>query len=91
MVFDSFALMVRAALVAGALSLVLAGCGRRGPLEAPPDPAAPQQKAQVKAADADDEEEESASILPSPTPTPAKKRSRAYKIPTEPFFLDPLL
>lgn len=42
-----------ALLTAAALALCLAGCGRRGPLEAPPDPAAEAAKAREAGAGVD--------------------------------------
>jgi predicted small lipoprotein YifL len=82
------AALARLALIAGGLSLVLSGCGRRGALEAPPtasvaqngQPAAPQAEA--------DDVEDGAAVVPTPQ---APKRSRAYNIPKRPFVLDPLL
>lgn len=75
----------RAVLVAGLVILSLSACGRRGALEPPPDPSAPA--VQQGAASEDDDE----SALPSPVGTPRKKVNRAYKIPSQPFILDPLL
>ncbi len=76
----------RAVLVAGLVILGLAACGRRGALEAPPDPSAAQ--AQQGASTAAGSE----GTLPSPvgTPRPASAR-RGYTIPNKPFILDPLL
>lgn len=77
----------RALLIAGLVVLALAACGRRGPLEAPPDPSVEvQQKTQAEAG-----EDEESTTLPSPTPTPRKGPRRGYTIPKEPFILDPLL
>jgi predicted small lipoprotein YifL len=73
----------RAALVAGLLLLSLTACGRRGALEPPPDPSAPQAPAQAEAAEA--------GTLPSPVGTPRSKPNRGYTIPNKPFILDPLL
>ncbi|MDJ1159566.1 lipoprotein [Chelatococcus sp. SYSU_G07232] len=72
---------VRLALVAAGLSLLVAACGRRGPLEPPPDPSAPKEE---KA------EPGGGSMTPSPIGTP-KKQPRATSVPNEPFILDPLL
>jgi predicted small lipoprotein YifL len=82
----------RLLLTAVLLALSLAACGRRGPLEAPPEAAAvsAQPRAQARAASDDDGEEVADATLPSPVPTP-RRRSRAYTIPKEPFVLDPLL
>lgn len=116
-------------LTACLLALGLSACGRRGPLEAPPDASATAKPAAVKPAtapaarrvaappapatfgaqeqtgpqtavlDTPEDEAEAPDADPADavalTPTPAapgtRKRSRAYVIPKEPFFLDPLL
>ncbi len=67
-----------AALVATALlASPLGGCGRRGGLEPPPDPAVPTAGASVDAA----------------PPQAGLKRPKRLPIkpPSEPFILDPLL
>lgn len=82
----------RALLLAGCVVLALSACGRRGALEAPPDPTAakPAAGAQQTAQAADDEEAEG--TLPSPVGTPRRGNAkRGYVIPKDPFFLDPLL
>lgn len=71
----------RISLVATALVLALAACGRRGPLEPPPDPSAPKQQK------ADDSEQ---SLLPTASPT-GRKKAKGYTVPNQPFILDPLL
>lgn len=77
----------RTVLVVGLLGLALAACGRRGPLEAPPDAKnainlPDQQTGAVEntfnATDA------------SPLGKPAK-RNKPIEIPEKPFVLDPLL
>ena len=84
----------RALVLTGALLLILSACGRRGPLEAPPDaraPAAATASAQPVEQDADGLPE---TVLPSATPTPpqsSRAARRNYTVPTEPFILDPLL
>ncbi|MBF9235700.1 LPS translocon maturation chaperone LptM [Microvirga alba] len=75
----------RVALIAGLVILSLSACGRRGALEPPPDPSAPQTQQTVS------EDETDESTLPSPVGTPRKKINRSYKIPDKPFILDPLL
>lgn len=75
----------RALLIAGALVLSLSACGRRGALEAPPDPSA------VKAEQSSAEQPEGQGTLPSPVGTPRSKPNRAYTIPKDPFILDPIL
>jgi predicted small lipoprotein YifL len=73
--------LTRAALVAGLLALSLSACGRRGALEPPPDPSAPQ--AQPVA--------EGQGTLPSPVGTPRSRATQGYSIPNKPFILDPIL
>jgi predicted small lipoprotein YifL len=77
----------RAVLLAGFLGLALTACGRRGPLEAPPDAknavALPDQQTgavenSFNATDA------------SPLGKPAK-RNKPIEIPEKSFVLDPLL
>jgi predicted small lipoprotein YifL len=75
----------RAVLVAGVLILSLSACGRRGALEAPPDPSAPQAQQGPAATPTQ-------GTLPSPVGTPrAKNANRGYTIPKSSFILDPLL
>lgn len=96
----------RAMLVAVLLVLGLSACGRRGALEAPPDPstaakpAASQSSAKAAGGDAggpaagpgQTEEEEADGTLPSPVGTPRRSNAkRGYVIPKEPFILDPIL
>ena len=82
----------RLLLVTGLVICALAGCGRRGSLEAPPDPAATAQPArQVQAQTVEDDEDLRDEIVPTPVPTPPRRRSRGYTIPNQPFILDPLL
>ena len=73
----------RAVLVAGALLLGLSACGRRGALEPPPDPSAPQAQPAGEGS--------GQPTLPSPVGTPRSKPNRAYTIPNKPFILDPIL
>ena len=96
----------RAVMVAGLIVLTLAACGRRGALEAPPDPSATQKPAAKQAAaqtagqtagaqaagPGQTDEEEADATLPSPVGTPRRSNSkRGYVIPKEPFILDPIL
>jgi len=83
----------RIVLLTAVLALALGACGRRGPLEPPPDPSAPkttagqqptQRQGNADVEDADD------SLTPAPGLTP-KKRGRSFTIPDKPFILDPLL
>lgn len=95
----------RIPLMVGLVVLALAGCGRRGPPEAPPLAVAPAQPggrasqatplsgpgpSQATAVDDDEEPDE---LLPAVVPTqrPARNPRRGYTIPKEPFILDPLL
>jgi predicted small lipoprotein YifL len=79
----------RAALVMGlCLPLMLTACGRRGPLEPPPSQKAKettQTGSEVENAD------ENVGFVPNPVSTPKTKRGQGFKIPQEPFILDPLL
>jgi predicted small lipoprotein YifL len=77
-------------VMAGMVVLALGACGRRGPLEAPPDAAVTVQQGRQAQAQTEVDEELRDEVVPSPTPTP-RRRSRAYTIPKEPFILDPLL
>src|SRR5215203_2518258 len=91
----------RVVMVAGLIVLALAACGRRGALEAPPDPSAAQKPAAKQAAaqpggqtagPGQTAEEEADSTLPSPVGTPRRGNAkRGYVIPKEPFILDPIL
>jgi predicted small lipoprotein YifL len=97
-------LPIRRILALGIALAALAACGRRGPLEAPPDPAAVRAPAAGaipagraigpgQAVAEDDGEPAEAAVLPSPVPTPARPggRKRGYVVPKDPFILDPLL
>jgi predicted small lipoprotein YifL len=80
--------LARALLIAGLVALGLTACGRRGALEAPPDPSTPQAQAQTQT----DDDDEAEGTVPSPVGTPRQKGAkRGYVIPKEPFVLDPLL
>jgi predicted small lipoprotein YifL len=73
----------RIALIAGLLALGLSACGRRGALEPPPDPSAPQQQTTSQAAPG--------GVLPSPVGTQSKNTNRGFTIPKDRFILDPIL
>jgi predicted small lipoprotein YifL len=75
----------RTLLVTGLIILGLSACGRRGALEAPPDPKAAQAEQSVDGTGA------SQGVLPSPVGTPRKSNNRPITIPKTPFILDPLL
>ncbi len=77
----------RTMLVIGLLGLALAACGRRGPLEAPPDAknaiALPDQQTGAV-------EDSFNATEASPLGKPAK-RNKPIEVPEKPFVLDPLL
>lgn len=78
----------RAVLVAGLLGLALTACGRKGPLEAPPN-----------AANAIDLPDNQIGAVENRVPTTSEsspiarppKTNRAITIPNKSFVLDPLL
>lgn len=72
----------RLALAAGLVAMSLTACGRRGALEAPPDPNAPKTEASAAPA----------GTLPSAIGTPVKTNpKRGLVIPKDRFVLDPIL
>ncbi len=77
----------RAVLVAGLLALALGGCGRKGPLEAPPNAtgAIDLPDSQIGAVENADSLTQS-SILAKPA-----KPNRAIVVPEKPFVLDAIL
>ena len=85
---DSRLKLGRTLLVVGLLAVALGACGRRGPLEAPPNAAAaidlPDD--QIGAKENDPSSLGSASVLAKPA-----KTNKAIVIPNKPFVLDPLL
>lgn len=78
----------RAILVAGLLGLALTACGRRGPLEPPPN-----------AANAIDLPDDQIGAVDNRVPSPsdasplarAPKANRAITVPNKSFVLDPLM
>ena len=78
----------RAVLVAGLLALALGACGRKGPLEAPPNMtgAIDLPDAQIGAVESDAASLGQTSVLARPA-----KASRAITVPEKPFVLDPIL
>jgi predicted small lipoprotein YifL len=78
----------RAVLVAGLLALALGACGRKGPLEAPPNTtgAIDLPDSQIGAVENNTGGISDTSILARPA-----KSSRAITVPEKPFLLDPLL
>ena len=73
--------LARAALLAAALTGALAACGRRGPLEMPPDPNAPKQQEQTGP--------QTPTLTPVPTQQP--RRNTGIVVPNRPFILDKIL
>jgi predicted small lipoprotein YifL len=71
---------LRLVALAGLLGvgLALAGCGRRGALEPPPDPSAEAQTDETPA-------------NPTHRPKSGKSAKTPIVVPNEPFILDPLL
>jgi predicted small lipoprotein YifL len=78
----------RAVLVAGLLALALGACGRKGPLEAPPNAtgALDLPDSQIGAVENTNGGIGETSILARPA-----KTNRAMVVPEKPFFLDPIL
>lgn len=77
----------RAMLLAGFLGLALTACGRKGPLEPPPDSKnAIDLPAQQTGAVENSFDATNASPLGKPA-----KRNRPIEVPEKPFVLDPLL
>ncbi|SIQ60818.1 MULTISPECIES: lipoprotein [unclassified Bosea (in: a-proteobacteria)] len=78
----------RALLVVGLLGVALGACGRKGPLEPPPNVsgAVDLPDNQVGAQPSDVPEIGSASVLAKPA-----KANRAITVPNKPFILDPLM
>lgn len=78
----------RAMLVAGFLGLALTACGRRGPLEPPPNA---KNAIDLPAEQTGATEDTVPNVTDaSPLGKPAK-RNKAIEIPEKPFVLDPLL
>lgn len=71
---------LRRGLLIGLAALALAGCGRRGPLEPPPDASAPVVKPEA---------DNPAS--PNAIGGPRKKKRVPINVPKDPFILDPIL
>lgn len=78
----------RTVLVVGLLGLALAACGRRGPLEPPPNA---KNAIDLPAEQTGAVEDAVPNVTDaSPLGKPAK-RNKAIEIPEKPFVLDPLL
>lgn len=73
----------RTILVAGLLGLALTACGRRGPLEPPPNA--------KNAIELPDEDTGAVPVTDASPLGKPKKTNRAIAIPEKPFVLDPLL
>ncbi|HEY5795778.1 MAG TPA: lipoprotein [Bosea sp. (in: a-proteobacteria)] len=78
----------RAVLVAGLLAVALAACGRKGPLEAPPNAtnAIDLPDSQIGAVEQDAAAMTQGSMLAKPP-----KANKQITIPEKPFVLDPIL
>jgi predicted small lipoprotein YifL len=78
----------RAVLVAGLLALALGACGRKGPLEAPPNAtnAIDLPDSQIGAVENEATAMTQGSVLAKPA-----KANRAITVPEKPFVLDSIL
>jgi predicted small lipoprotein YifL len=85
---------LRLLVIVALIGLGLAACGRRGPLEPPPDPTAakpaPTATAQGPVDLSDDGSSEPPGQGRDGTPRSSGSK-RGYTIPKTPFILDPLL
>ena len=85
---DSRLKLGRTLLVVGLLAVALGACGRRGPLEPPPNAtgAIDLPDDQVGAKENDPASLGSTSVLAKPV-----KANKAIVVPDKPFLLDPLM
>lgn len=85
---DSRLKLGRTLLVVGLLAVALGACGRKGPLEAPPNAsgAVDLPDDQIGAKENDPASLGSASVLAKPART-----DRKITVPNKPFVLDPLM
>lgn len=85
---DSRLKLGRTLLVVGLLAVALGACGRKGPLEAPPNAtgAIDLPDDQIGAKENDPASLGSASVLAKPA-----KANKAITVPDKPFALDPLM
>ncbi|WP_454655656.1 LPS translocon maturation chaperone LptM [Bosea beijingensis] len=85
---DSRLKLGRTLLVVGLLAVALAACGRKGPLEAPPNAtgAIDLPDDQIGAKENDPASLGSASVLAKPP-----KANKAITVPDKPFVLDSLM
>ena len=80
-------LPLKPVLVAGLLALALAACGRKGPLEPPPN-----ATSAIELPDAQTGATETSFGEVSPlSRSSGRGRNRAIPVPEKPFVLDPLL
>ncbi len=78
----------RALLIAGLLGLSLTACGRRGPLEAPPNAT---NAIDLPDRDIGGEEEQAANPAGATPFGKPPKSNRNFTVPEKPFVLDPIL
>ena len=78
----------RAVVLAALVGLALAGCGRRGPLEPPPNSRNAVGLPDEEVGAAPDSFSQPAGTSPFGQPA---KQNRAVQVPNKPFLLDPLL
>ncbi|AMJ61671.1 LPS translocon maturation chaperone LptM [Bosea sp. PAMC 26642] len=78
----------RAVLVAGVLGLSLTACGRKGPLEAPPNATGAIDLPASQIGGTETEVPSTGDIAPIAKPA---KTNRAIVVPNKSFVLDPLL
>ncbi|WP_293810378.1 lipoprotein [uncultured Bosea sp.] len=85
---DSRLKLGRTLLVVGLLAVALGACGRKGPLEPPPNVtgATDLPDDQIGAKENDPSSLGSSSVLAKPV-----KTNRAITVPDKPFLLDPLM
>ncbi|WP_306225405.1 LPS translocon maturation chaperone LptM [Bosea beijingensis] len=85
---DSRLKLGRTLLVVGLLAVALGACGRKGPLEAPPNAtgAIDLPDDQIGAKENDPASLGSSSVLAKPA-----KVNKAITVPNKPFVLDPLM
>jgi predicted small lipoprotein YifL len=85
---DSRLKLGRALLVVGLLAVALGACGRKGPLEPPPNAtgAIDLPDDQIGARENDPASLNSTSVMARPA-----KANRAITVPEKPFLLDPLM
>ena len=70
------------------MGLILSGCGRHGPLEAPEGSKSPVN---VQPSDSEDSADPSVMVLPGADGQEQKKATKKIDRPKRPFILDPIL